>query len=128
LNAAEEQKAKDKETAAVDQWFGQLSTNDYPMFGEGTIYDIDEDSPEWEARLALVQTAKLLQEKKGLPLEDALQRALMIEAPEEYQKVEARKAEQRRKRKHRGQPTPPTSQTSRDAPRSAEERAKDIWG
>jgi len=84
-----------------DKFFASLDPEVYPQFGTGTLESLDEDSPEYQARLELLKKADALaigyeQSGEEVPSqEQLLEEALSIVAAN--QKVNAAKREVRKK-------------------------------
>ena len=88
---------------AADAFFVSLDTKTYPEFGEGRGAELDRDGSELEARNRVFDKAVQLslghERATGIPMdfEDALQQALLIEAPNAQVETARRNARDRRK-------------------------------
>jgi len=119
------QLAESERTA--DAFFASLDAKAYPQFGEGRGTGLDRNGPEMMARNKVWDTANEIalgrQLASGTPMdfEEALQRALLIEAPDAQVETARRNAEDRRKHQV---PRPNKNRSTRTAP-TGDEKAMD---
>lgn len=98
-----------------DEFFTSLG-NEWPQFGEGSMGDLFENSPEAIARNEVVERAVLLMRQDGnMTLQEGMTAALASLYPEEYGNAATRRAMQKSASRRRGSIEPPTGRKATKA-------------
>ena len=133
LKAKEERTTTENQFDAVDKFFAGLDADDYPQFGKGAALDLDPDSEHFKARDAVCAKASalragyaMLNDGQEMPLETAMQEALLIVASDSIKANAEKKVLKNAQKRSTQRIARPTNQQQRLDNQSEEERAESV--